>query len=110
VYRRVSWEIAFGRNGKFASNKRWKILRWKSIAGQERSPRRHIIEDDILQSIIAYIEICDLQHNGRRAARISASLLLGDLLVVPLLAAIPVSDGVGFRQSIERIWETPSLN
>jgi len=61
-----------------------KILRWKSIAGQERSPRRHITdEDDISQPIIAYIEICDLQHNGRRAARISASPLLWDLLVVP---------------------------
>lgn len=49
----------------------------KNIADQERSPRRHITdEDDISQPIIAYIEICDLQHNGRRAARISASPLL----------------------------------
>jgi len=27
------------------------------------------------------------------------------LLYLSLLAAVPVSDGVGFRQSIERIWE-----
>lgn len=44
---------------------------------QERNPRRCITDDDdILQPIIAYVEIRDLQHNGRRAARISASPLL----------------------------------
>lgn len=79
---------------------------WHSRSTKERSSCRRITNDDILQPIIAYVEIHDLQHNGRRATRVSASPLLWVLLVVPSpLTTVPVSGNVGFRQSIERIWE-----
>lgn len=106
IYSIIVGRAAFGWNGKFTSNRYWKIL--YRIVGheKERSSRRRITNDDILQPIIAYVEIRDLQHNGRRATRISASPLLWVLLVVPPpLTAVPVSGNVRFRQSIERIWE-----
>lgn len=86
------------------------VLEDITLEKQERSPRRRITNgDDISQPIIAYIEICNLQHNGRRAARAFPRLLSPlceiFLLYLSLLAAVPVSGGVGFRQSIERIWE-----
>lgn len=43
----------------------------------DRSVHRCITDDDdILQPIIAYVEIRDLQHNGRRAARFRVSPFL----------------------------------
>lgn len=106
IFSIIVGRTAFSWNGKFTSNRYWKIL--YRIAGhtKERSSRRRITNDDILQPIIAYVEIRDLQHNGRRATRISASPLLWVLLVIPPpLTTVPVSGNVGFRQSIERVRE-----